>query len=163
MKEGAMRMLAIVGVVLATSLLPVQAEAQGRGQGQGVRQQGPPFCQNGQGHPVHGRSWCIQKGFGLGRQVWRQVRWDDAVLRGGRRSGDLNRATLGDVLGSVVLSRLDGHRRAAGHRDPLAGRWLRAEDGGAVLQIRAGNAVIAELVDWNRNGRIDLVLLSPVR
>lgn len=33
---------------------------------------GPPFCRNGNGHPVHGRQWCIDKGWGLGsnRGVW---------------------------------------------------------------------------------------------
>lgn len=24
---------------------------------------GPPFCRNGQGHPVHGRRWCEEKGY----------------------------------------------------------------------------------------------------
>lgn len=32
---------------------------------------GPPFCRNGQGHPVHGRRWCEEKGFGLGSDVGR--------------------------------------------------------------------------------------------
>ena len=27
----------------------------------------PSFCRSGAGHPVHGRAWCIDKGFGLGR------------------------------------------------------------------------------------------------
>ena len=26
----------------------------------------PSFCRSGAGHPVHGREWCVQKGFGLG-------------------------------------------------------------------------------------------------
>src|SRR5690606_17994519 len=26
---------------------------------------GPPFCQNGEGQPVQGRAWCLEKGFGL--------------------------------------------------------------------------------------------------
>jgi hypothetical protein len=34
----------------------------------------PAFCRSGAGHPVHGRSWCIDKGFGLGRSY---VRHDD--------------------------------------------------------------------------------------
>lgn len=32
----------------------------------GEADRGPPFCRNGQGHPVHGRQWCVDKGFGLG-------------------------------------------------------------------------------------------------
>jgi hypothetical protein len=31
------------------------------------RGQGPAFCRSGAGHPVHGRRWCIEKGWGLGR------------------------------------------------------------------------------------------------
>lgn len=27
---------------------------------------GPPFCRSGAGHPVHGRAWCLEKGWGLG-------------------------------------------------------------------------------------------------
>lgn len=26
----------------------------------------PKFCRTGAGHPVHGRRWCVEKGFGLG-------------------------------------------------------------------------------------------------
>lgn len=33
----------------------------------GVREdRGPAFCRSGEGHPVHGRRWCVEKGFGLG-------------------------------------------------------------------------------------------------
>lgn len=27
---------------------------------------GPAFCRSGEGHPVWGREWCLEKGFGLG-------------------------------------------------------------------------------------------------
>ncbi|MGH7458487.1 MAG: hypothetical protein ACREKN_05285 [Longimicrobiaceae bacterium] len=40
---------------------------------------GPPFCRNGQGHPVHGREWCVRKGFGLGGGL------ADVIRRGPRR------------------------------------------------------------------------------
>ncbi|HUE95285.1 MAG TPA: hypothetical protein VMN39_01410 [Longimicrobiaceae bacterium] len=33
------------------------------------RNAGPPFCRNGQGHPVHGRQWCYDRGFGTGSSV----------------------------------------------------------------------------------------------
>ena len=32
------------------------------------RGRGPAFCRNGEGHPVWGREWCLEKGFGLGAQ-----------------------------------------------------------------------------------------------
>lgn len=43
----------------------------------------PKFCRTGAGHPVHGRRWCVEKGFGLGdRPLWERVVdritfWDD--------------------------------------------------------------------------------------
>lgn len=54
------------------------------------RGKGPAFCRSGAGHPVFGRRWCVQKGFGLGREVRddRRVIWDDddvVILRDGRR------------------------------------------------------------------------------
>lgn len=33
-----------------------------------VRGNGPAFCRSGAGHPVHGRRWCLEKGFGLGNR-----------------------------------------------------------------------------------------------
>jgi len=38
---------------------------------------GPAFCRSGAGHPVHGRSWCVNKGFGLGNDQYR----DSRILR----------------------------------------------------------------------------------
>jgi hypothetical protein len=32
----------------------------------GFREGIPAFCRTGEGHPVFGRRWCIEKGFGLG-------------------------------------------------------------------------------------------------
>ena len=36
---------------------------------------GPKFCRTGSGHPVFGRRWCLEKGFGLGDRD--DVFWDD--------------------------------------------------------------------------------------
>jgi len=47
--------------------------------------QGPAFCRSGEGHPVHGRRWCEEKGFGLGRDGGRY----DALY--GRGSGSYDR------------------------------------------------------------------------
>lgn len=30
------------------------------------RNAGPSFCRSGAGHPVHGRQWCLDKGWGVG-------------------------------------------------------------------------------------------------
>lgn len=37
--------------------------------GQRRRGRGPSFCRSGAGHPVHGRRWCLRKGFGLGGDI----------------------------------------------------------------------------------------------
>jgi hypothetical protein len=151
-----MRTFGMVLAVCALGLLdaaPADAQAR-RGQ------QAPAFCRNGQGHPVHGRHWCIDRGFGLGGVVWRQQRWDDAVLRTPRRGSRADRAALGDLLGAVIIGRLEGHSRRIGLNDALTGRWLATDRGGTILEIRSGRAPIAELVDLDGNGRFDLVLLN---
>jgi hypothetical protein len=125
--------------------------------GQQQRGHGPPFCRDGSGHPVHGRQWCRDKGWGLGVQ-WDRARWEDVVLRQPRdRKRQLNRGGLIDVLGDVVLGRFEAQGRRHGS-GPLAGTWL--QDGNAgVLQLSVGGVPFARLVDSNHNGRVDAVLL----
>jgi hypothetical protein len=124
------------------------------------KKNGPKFCQNGQGHPVHGREWCRQKGYDSGYGVFSRVDWDDVVLRRGRYDTrrDLNRGTLQDILGSAVLGRFDRQRSRLGYNQPLYGRWVDS-DAGAVLRLLSGAQPIAQIIDRNRDGRADLVLL----
>jgi hypothetical protein len=123
---------------------------------------GPAFCRSGAGHPVYGRQWCIAKGFGLGRDVrWDRVRWDDVVFR---RYGYYDHRTLGrgdliDLLGNVVYSRLDARRRYLGVSSPLVGRW-HVDGGRSILLIHAGVLPLAELIDSNRDRRVELVLVN---
>jgi hypothetical protein len=58
---------------------------------------GPKFCRTGAGHPVFGRRWCLEKGFGLGDRDdvffddGRVIFWDDdrpVVVRDRRFRGD---------------------------------------------------------------------------
>jgi hypothetical protein len=137
--------------------------------GQGNARGGPPFCQNGQGHPVHGRQWCRDKGFGLGGGVfgtsrWDTRSWDDVILRAprgtDRRSGVMDRGGLIDVLGDVVFGRLTAEGSRLGATGPLTGRWLQTNSAAAVLQIRSGGIPVAELTDLDGNGRVDAVLIS---
>jgi uncharacterized membrane protein len=123
---------------------------------------GPKFCRNGEGHPVHGRQWCRDKGFGLGSGsgiVWRPAGWEDVRIRN-RRTGELDRGGLIDILGDVVFGRLDARRSALGVSGPLGGTWLRGESGQDVLVVRSGSLPVAEMVDRNRDGRFDVVLLN---
>lgn len=121
---------------------------------------GPKFCQNGEGHPVHGREWCRQKGYDTGYGAYSRVGWEDVVLRRPRNVAqrDLGRGTLQDILGSVVLGRFDRQRSHLGYSQPLAGRWIDS-DAGAVLRLMSGSQPIAQIIDRNRDGRADLVLL----
>jgi hypothetical protein len=128
---------------------------------------GPPFCQNGEGHPVHGRQWCRDKGFGTGGGVldtrWETRTWEDVILRAprgtDRRQGTLDRGGLIDVLGDVIYGRIATEGNRAGAREPLTGRWLTTERGARVLQIRSGSVPVAELTDLDGNGRADSVLV----
>ena len=132
---------------------------------------GPPFCRNGQGHPVHGRRWCVDKGFGLGNRLgslgdirWEDRGWEDIVFRTPRPEREvLDRRGLADVLGSVVLGRFDSRARALGSREPLTGRWLQGRDGPLVLWLQAGQTPVAQLLDLNRDGRVDRVRLNGGR
>lgn len=128
---------------------------------------GPKFCQNGNGHPVHGRQWCRDKGFGeyerRADRRWEDGGWRDVVFgsprRTERRTRTMDRGGLIDVLGDVVVGRLDRERRRVGARSPLEGRWLDLRDGGRVLQVRSGRIAVAELTDLDGDRRADIVLL----
>ena len=114
---------------------------------------GPPFCRNGQGHPVHGMQWCEQKG-------WAPASWQSVVYRSQLPSSDrIRQPTLRDILGAVVLGRLTSYSSQLGARGQLEGRSFYSGNA-SVLQLRAGNVPIAELTDLNRDGTVDLVLLA---
>lgn len=117
---------------------------------------GPKFCRNGQGHPVYGMAWCRDKGFGL-----RNTGWQDVILRRPRYDtrSDLGRSVLQDVLGRVVYGRFDSQRNRLGVRQPLVGRWLDTSNG-SVLNLFAGGLQIAQILDRNRDGRADVVLMN---
>ncbi|HUE76747.1 MAG TPA: hypothetical protein VMM83_02305, partial [Longimicrobiales bacterium] len=120
---------------------------------------GPPFCRNGQGHPVHGRQWCRDKGWDQ-RGGWQDASWEDVIFgpRDSRveRAPRLDRGGLLDVLGDVVLGRLERQGRDVGN-GVLTGRFVEGRT--TILQIRAGDVPLAELLDADRDGRVDRVLL----
>jgi hypothetical protein len=127
------------------------------------RGNGPAFCRSGQGHPVHGRQWCQQKGFGLGNERWDRARWDDVIFgqpRDRRRYEDgrtMNRGTLADILGDVVLRRFENHGSQHA-RGPITGQWLTGVDG-RIMQLSIGGVPFAQLVDSRGRGRADQILL----
>ncbi len=67
------------------------------------RRRGPSFCRDGRGHPVHGRRWCYDKGWGLGngRVVVLDRRHDRPIIWDGRRIPDRDRRGRDGVLERV--------------------------------------------------------------
>jgi hypothetical protein len=136
-------------------------EDQSRGKAK--KGNGPPFCRNGQGHPVHGRRWCEEKGWGTGNDygTWSRAGWRDVIFRDSpARQQRMGQPSIAGVLGDVILGRLSGHGRAQGLRGTLDGRWLPLAQGGAVMQLRMGGVPLAELADLNRDGRVETIFLS---
>lgn len=142
----------------------VYEDRKGKGKGKG---NGPKFCRSGAGHPVHGMQWCYEKGYGDGyrinRPVWGRSDRDGVIFRRDRtQRGTLRRGTLGDILGDVVLGRMERQSRMLGSRAPLEGRWVPTERG-RVLQVRSGSLPLAELADFDGDRRVDLMLLNTGR
>lgn len=141
---------------------------------------GPKFCRNGEGHPVHGRSWCREKGFSSGHDRYddryrdryderyrdrypdprweRQSRWEDIIF--GRRDRTyprrLHEGDLRQMLGDRFVNQLTGRRRGT----DLEGRFVESRRLGRVLQLRRSGRPAALLVDRNYDGRIDQVLFN---
>lgn len=144
------------------------AAARGEGRGQAAsasgrdkrRGQGPPFCRDGRGHPVHGLDWCRDKGWDDDGRLWQRASWPDVIF--GRREPEsraLDRRSLADVLGEIVLGRVDERSRYLGLADALVGRWVAVDGGGSVLQVKSGDVPVAELTDADGDGRVDGTIL----
>ena len=128
------------------------------------RGDGPAFCRSGEGHPVWGRNWCVEKGFGLGRQDgrdWSRTTDVGDIVFGRRDDRDrLDRGTLIDVVGDVVFNRLALHALSLGFTEPLTGTWIAEPSSPRILRIGSGNYAVAELVDIDRNDRVDVLLVA---
>jgi hypothetical protein len=127
----------------------------------------PAFCGSGEGHPVWGREWCLRQGFGLGSprgMIWSRAHVDDVRYLRVIDAPRLARASLIDVLGAVVVDRLAVHALGLGLVDPLHGVWLQPEpQSPRIMRVYAGEVAIAELVDLDRNDRVDvLYVIQPL-
>jgi hypothetical protein len=129
----------------------------------GDRQPGanaPAFCRSGAGHPVHGREWCMDKGFGLGSRsgtMWSRGSIEDVVFRR-RTDGDrLDRGGLAGVLGDIVFGRLALQSVALGYDQPLMGVWVAQPEGPRILRVRSGEHEVAEFVDRDRDDRVEVL------
>ncbi|MGH7676908.1 MAG: hypothetical protein ACRENU_00495, partial [Gemmatimonadaceae bacterium] len=125
----------------------------------------PSFCRSGTGHPVWGRQWCIEKGFGLGRDG--DIRWARAIDPGDvifRRpvgaTEVLTRELLLGLLGDNAFNRLAAHAVSLGLVEPLAGRFIGEPVGPRVLLVSSGGWPVAELVDVNRDDRAEMLVVG---
>ena len=129
-----------------------------------VEEGAPSFCRSGAGHPVWGRQWCLDKGFGLGYD--NDIRWgrttrvEDIVFRRTSPTGSLVGDALLGVLGQVAFDRLALHAITLGLTEPLSGRWMGESSGPRVLMLTSGNRPVAEIVDLDRNDRADVMLVT---
>jgi len=124
----------------------------------------PSFCRSGAGHPVWGRQWCVDKGFGLGMD--NDIRWGrvldprDVVFVRPVTEAELRRDALARVLGDIVFNRLAAHALTLGLTDPLTGRWIGETTGPRVLLVNAGGRPVAEIVDTDRDDDVDIFLVA---
>jgi hypothetical protein len=132
-----------------------------------VREGAPAFCRSGAGHPVWGREWCIDKGFGLGSYEdfgWGRTTDVGNILFAPQTYGNsLIGDALAGVLGNTSFNRLALHAITLGLLEPLVGRWVSEPTGPQLLMVNSGAYPVAEVVDVNRDNRADdlLVALRP--
>ena len=132
-----------------------------------VREGAPSFCRTGAGHPVWGREWCIDKGFGLGS--YEDYRWGRTtdigdIIYSRRSTGDRFVGTaLESLLGSTAFNRLALHAITLGLVEPLVGTFIGEPTGPQFFSVNSGAYPVAELYDSNRDSRWDnlLVALRP--
>jgi hypothetical protein len=125
----------------------------------------PSFCRSGAGHPVWGRQWCIDKGFGLGSTqgvIWGRntATISDIIFGRPVTTGQLARNALVDVLGAVALDRLGLHAVTLGYAEPLTGVWVAQPSGPQILQVNSGSYPVAEFVDVDRDNRAEVMLVA---
>lgn len=102
--------------------------------------QGPPFCRNGQGHPVHGVQWCYDRGFTTTGGVLLDRRGD----ADGRRSGSYESTSAYDRAHREFHLRHDRQCRMRAAERPLDIQW----------QVRVRSECKQRHDDWHdRAGR----------
>lgn len=162
--EGRIRLLNRTGLVL----LDMDADRYGEIGAWRLRRMGdrrpngnaPAFCRNGDGHPVWGREWCLNKGFGLGSRegtLWSRGIIDDVVFQRYDYGTRLDRGGLLGVLGDLVLARLGLQAVSMGYDQPLMGTWVAEPSSPRLLRVYAGPYPVAEFVDTDYDNRPEIL------
>lgn len=124
------------------------------------RANAPAFCRSGEGHPVWGREWCLDKGFGLGSRagtLWSRGTIDDVVFRRLDYGTRLDRGGLLGVLGDLVLGRLALQALTLGYDQPLVGTWVAEPQRPRLLRVYSGGYPVAEFVDSDYDNRPEIL------
>jgi hypothetical protein len=151
-------------LVVTASLLTLPAAAQ-RGKAKGKQQNGPAFCRSGAGHPVYGRQWCLDHGFGLGNASWRKaqpgrIRFE-RVPQGRIETTRLGWREVAGILTDVALDEIFGESHYDLDRERLAGEWRGGDtEGLLVFELMLGDDPVAELTDLDLDGQVDVVLVA---
>jgi hypothetical protein len=126
----------------------------------------PAFCRSGDGHPVWGRGWCLDKGFGLGSRagtLWSRGTIDDVIFRRPDYGTRLDRGGLIGVLGDLVLGRLALQALTLGYDQPLVGMWVAEPRSPRLLRVYSGGYPVAEFVDTDYDNRPEyLYVVQPL-
>jgi hypothetical protein len=120
----------------------------------------PAFCRSGEGHPVWGRDWCLDKGFGLGSRsgtIWSRSTTIGDIIFGRRDRDRTDRGGLLATLGDVVFNRLAVHALTLGYTEPLQGTWTAERNAPQILRVHAGGVPVAEFIDLDRDDRVDVL------
>jgi len=120
----------------------------------------PAFCRSGEGHPVWGREWCLDKGFGLGSRagtIWSRGTIDDVAFMLPDYRARLDRGGLVGVLGDLVLGRLALQALTLGYDQPLTGTWVAEPRSPRLLRVYSGGYPVAEFVDTDYDDRPEIL------
>ena len=127
----------------------------------------PAFCRSGAGHPVWGREWCLEKGFGLGHtnpdMLWSRGSVADIIFGRTIETNRLERPSLLETLGDIVFGRLALHAMTLGFTEPLVGVYVAEPNAPRVLRVQSSGADVAELVDVNGDNRVDVLYVTQYR
>jgi hypothetical protein len=96
---------------------------------------------------------------------WAVVEWGRIHMYPvrGSRQGLINEGRLRDMLGDRTVERVRDRGRRFGLRGPVRGDWHESLRFGAVLTLRVDGREVAELLDFDRDGIVDQVLLRDLR
>ena len=99
---------------------------------------------------------------GRNRYVWVDARWARMTMRLPLRRGpraEIGQGRLRELIGRRAVDQIRAHGRAMGLRGSLRGHWQLGRRFDDVLVLTMSGREVAQLVDYDRDGFVDDVLL----